>query len=613
MPEDTAFTKVLPDRSNAEPARFLGRELELELVRQLLDSGATRLLTLTGPAGVGKTSLALEVRKRLGDIFPGGIWFVDLTAIRRPADVPSALARSLGMPDGGPAPLLERLSTYLQARESLLILDNFEQVLPAAPLLDELLALAPGLKVLVTSRELLHLRAEQTLPVPPFAVPDPDHLPPVDSLVQLPSIALFMQRAQMVSPGFRLTDENARSVAELCVRLDGLPLAIELAAARIQLLSPQMMLERLEQRLSLLHWDAQDLPVRQHTLRSAIAWSYELLTKQEQALFRRLGIFVGGFTLEAAEAIAADPPDQVVDVLDALASLVDKSLVVSEEDGQGGHRFRLLESIRDYALEQMTSSEAGSGAARKYAWYFLELAERAAPELIGRAQRAWFLRLEQEHGNLRAALRWLLENDQNEPALRLAGALGYFWEVRGYLREGQGALEETLARVPGADPRFRAKVLNRLASLLIWQGEADRSRMVIEEALALGRSLDDCEIIARSLTQLGRRAYAVHRTEEDTREATQLLEEALALRQQLEDRRGAANIRAQLAGMAVGQGEYERAEDLAHQALETYREVGDDAGGSVPLTILGSTAAQRGDGAQAAVLLTQALEASSRL
>ena len=218
MPEDTASTKVLPDRSNAEPARFLGRELELELVRQLLDSGATRLLTLTGPAGVGKTSLALEVGKRLGDIFPGGIWFVDLTAIRLPADVPSALARSLGMPDGGPAPLLERLSTYLQARESLLILDNFEQVLQAAPLLDELLALAPGLKVLVTSRELLHLRAEQTLPVPPFALPDPDHLPPVDALVQLPSIALFMQRAQMVSPGFRLTDENARSVAELCVR-----------------------------------------------------------------------------------------------------------------------------------------------------------------------------------------------------------------------------------------------------------------------------------------------------------------------------------------------------------------------------------------------------------
>ena len=244
----------------ADPASFLGRTQELELIRQLRVGGTARLLTLIGPAGVGKTRLALEVARRFGDAFPDGIWCVDLTPIRDPAQVPSAIADSLGLPDAGPTPPLDRLSACLQARQTLLILDNVEQVLPAAPLLDMLLGAAPGLRLLVTSRELLHLRAEQTLPVPPFALPDPDHLPPLEELSQIPSVALFLQRAQMINPGFRLTEANARAVAELCVRLDGLPLAIELAAARTQLLSPQMMLERLGQRLSLLHWEAQDLP-----------------------------------------------------------------------------------------------------------------------------------------------------------------------------------------------------------------------------------------------------------------------------------------------------------------------------------------------------------------
>ena len=292
---------------------------ELELIRQLLVGGTARLLTLTGPAGVGKTRLAHEAGTRFGGAFPDGVWFVDLTTIRDPAKVPSALAESLGLPDTGPAFLPDRLSACLQGRETLLILDNFEQVLPAAPLLDTLLHAAPGLRLLITSRELLHLRAEQTLPVPPLALPDPAHLPPLERLVEVPSVALFLHSAQKINPGFRLTDENAPAVAGLCVHLDGLPLAIELAAARTQLLSPQMLLERLEQRLSLLHWEAQDLPVRQHTLRSAIAWSYDLLAKEEQVLFRRLGIFVGGFTLEAAEAIVADKLSDAIDVVECLA------------------------------------------------------------------------------------------------------------------------------------------------------------------------------------------------------------------------------------------------------------------------------------------------------
>ena len=613
MPEATLSSTVLPARDRAHPASFLGRTQELELIRQLLIGGPARLLTLIGPAGVGKTRLALEAGKRFGDNFPDGIWFVDLTTIRDPAEVPAAVAGSLGLPDTGPTPLLERLSACLQARETLLILDNFEQVLPAAPLLGSLLAIAPGLRLLVTSRELLHLRAEQTLPVPPFALPDPAHLPPVDTLVEVPSVALFLQRAQMINPSFRLSEENARAVAELCVRLDGLPLAIELAAARTQLLSPQMMLERLEQRLALLHWEAQDLPVRQHTLRSAIAWSYELLAGDEQVLFGRLGIFVGSFTLEAAEAIVTDAPNQTVDVLDGVASLVDKSLVLSEEDGDGGHRFRLLESVRDFALEQVTRCDEGEAVGHAHAHYFLELAKRAAPELVGGTQRTWFLRLEQEHGNLRQALRWLLDHGENEAALRLAGALGYFWEVRGYLREGQQALEEALARAPSADPRLRAKVLNRLGSLLIWQGKAQSSRVAIEDALALGRTLEDGDIIARSLGQLGRRAANFGSPEEGMREAIQLLEEALALRQQLGDRRGVANIHAQLAGIALGQRQYERAEHLGREALTAYREVDDDTGATVPLVMLGMAAGEQGDTARAVSLMRQGLEAGGRL
>jgi len=597
----------------ADPASFLGRMEELELIRRLLVDGTARLLTLTGPAGVGKTRLALEVVRRFGSDFPNGARFVDLTALRDPAEVPSALAKSLGLPDTAPALALERLSACLQERETLLILDNFEQVLPAASLLDTLLQSAPGLRFLVTSRELLHLRVEQTLPVPPLALPDPAHLPPLESLAEVQSVALFLQRAQKINPGFRLTDENARAVAELCVRLDGLPLAIELAAARTRLLSPQMLLERLEQRLSLLRWEAQDLPVRQHTLRSAIAWSYDLLAEDEQVLFRRLGIFVGGFTLEAAEAIVVDAPSQAIDVVECLASLVDKNLVLSEEDGEGRHRFRLLESVRDFALEQVTGREEGDSVGRAHARYFLELGERAAPELVGPSQRAWFLRLEWEHGNLRTALQWLWSHGENDLALRLTAALGYFWEVRGYLREGQQALEDALDRVPDADRRLRARLLNRLGSLLIWQREAERAEVVIDEALTLGRELQDSDITARSLSQLGRRAAIFEFADDRRDDAVQLLEEALALRQQMGDRRGTANVQAQLAWIALSRRAYKRAEQLADEALAAYREVGDDAGATVPLILLGLAAGEQGDTAGAAALMRQGLETSGRL
>ncbi|HEX6509840.1 MAG TPA: LuxR C-terminal-related transcriptional regulator [Chloroflexota bacterium] len=592
---------------------LLGRTEEVEVLRQLLVDGPVRLLTLTGPAGVGKTRLAREVVQRFGDAFPDGVWFIDLTAVRDPSEVSSVIARTPGLPDAGPDPPLERVSTYLQMRETLLILDNFEQVLPAAPLLDTLLVQALGLRFLVTSRQLLHLWTEQTLPVPPFPLPDPDHLPPLDQLAQIPSVALFLQRARMIDPALRLRDENARAIAELVVALDGLPLAIELAAARTRLLSPQMVLERLGQRLSLLHWEAPDLPVRQQTLRAAIAWSYDLITDEEQALFRRLGIFVGGFTLEAAEAIVSGEAAHTVDVLEGLASLADQSLVQSEQDGEGGHRFRLLESVRDFALEQVTGCGEGQAMGRAHARYFLELAERAAPELVGPEQQVWFLRLEHEHDNLRAALRWLWDHGESEHALRLAAALGYFWEVRGYFREGMTVLDKALALVPGADARLRARALNLLGSILVWQGESERSRVVLDEALALGRGLEDADIIARSLDHLARRVASLEPPEAPVGEAERLLEEALRLRQQLQDRRGAANIRTRLARIALTGRDYERGERLGQEALAAYQDVGDDTSATVLLILLGMAAGEQGDTARAVALLHQGRETSSRL
>jgi non-specific serine/threonine protein kinase len=602
-----------PAVRQADPGAFLGRAEELDFIRRLIVGGGIRLLTLTGPAGVGKTRLALEVGKRLGGLFPDGVRFVDLTTIDDPAEVPSALAESLGLPDAGPTPVIERLSAWLRARKILVILDNFEQVLSAAPLLDTLLRTTAALRLIVTSREPLHLWVEQTLPVPPLELPDPEHLPSLETLADVASVAMFLQRARMINPTFRLTDENARAVAELCVRLDGLPLAIELAAARAKVLSPQMLLDRLAQRLSLLHWEAKDLPVRQHTLRAAIGWSYELLTVDEQALFRFLAIFVGGFTMEAAEAVLSHQRDRTVGVLEGVASLVDKSLVQSEDDGEGGLRFRLLESVRAFALEQMSCCAEGDAAGRAHAHYFLELAERADPELVGSAQREWFLRLEMELGNLRAALRWLQDHGENERALRLAAAMGHFWEVRGYLREGEEALEDALARVPDADPRLRARVLTRLGSILISQGDAEGSRLVLEDALALGRALEDADLIARALGQLGRRLDFLCDTEEGMREAIQLLEEALTLRKQMGDKRDAAYIQMRLAWIALGRGAYDEVHTRAQDALATYREAGDDAGATVPLLLLGLTEGKRGDAARAACRVRKGLETSRRL
>ncbi|MBA2714859.1 MAG: hypothetical protein H0U55_15045, partial [Rubrobacteraceae bacterium] len=497
------------------------------------------MLTLTGPAGVGKTSLSIEAGSRVASEVGQDVVFVDLSPVRDPSQVPPTLARGVGLQDVESPRLQGRVFEYLRERGSLIILDNFEQVLPAAGWLSELLANCPSITLVVTSREALRLRREQIYQVPSLALPDSDYLPPIEELARVPAVALFVERARALDARFTLDEENARAVAELCVRLDGLPLAIELAAARTGVLSPRMILDRLGQQLSLLRWEAPDLPGRQHTLRSAIDWSYELLDTDEQALFRRMGVFTGGFTLEAAQAIASSESGEAgvqpapEEVLDGVASLTGKSLVQVDSRGAGDVRYRLLESMREYTLEQLEVQDEVEATRRSHALYFLDLAERAEPELIGGEQRTWFLCLEAERGNLRAALQWLSCQGEDVLALRLAAALGYFWWIHGHFAEGQRYLEDLLERVPeeAADPGTRASALQSLGILLLLQGEVERARRVLEEGLAVARSTGEARSIAFSLACLGRYTTLFGKPEE----SIPFSEEALARSREAND------------------------------------------------------------------------------
>ena len=486
---------------------LVGREQEVAVVQNLLHQENVRLVTLTGPGGTGKTRLGLQVAAQLSDLFPDGVYFVNLAPINDPEFVVPTIAQTLGIREVSGQSQPERLKEELQQQQVLLLLDNFEQVVAAAPQVTDLLVACPKLKVLVTSREVLRVRAEREFAVPPLALPDPTHLPELAVLWRYEAVALFIQRAQAVKLDFQVTRANARTIAEICVRLDGLPLAIELAAARVKLLPPQALLARLDQRLQVLASGARDAPARQQSLRNTIAWSYDLLNAEEQRLFRRLSVFVGGCTLEAVEAICSALDDGVVSVLADVASLIDKSLLQQTEQEGEEPRLLMLETIREYGLECLSASREKDLTRQAHAEYFLALAEEAEPEFHGPQQAVWLERFEREHDNLRAVMWWLLEQGEAgqgmEMALRLGAALGEFWILRSHLSEGRIFLERVLAASPRAGSRLRAKALSAAADLALVQFDRQGAEVLAEEGLVLCQQLEDQAGIAYCLYVLG--------------------------------------------------------------------------------------------------------------
>jgi predicted ATPase/class 3 adenylate cyclase len=479
-------------------APLVGREAEIEMLVELLNR--RRLVTLTGPGGIGKTRLAVAIARRLQGDHADGAVFVALEDARDRSAAAAAIASALGVRETLDRDLEQGVKEYVRERELLLLLDNFEQLVEASPLVGELLTGAPRLCVLVTSRASLHLSEEQTFEVPPLGLPDPGHLPVLAELTRYEAVALFIERAQAALPRFAVTDDNAPAVAAICRRLDGLPLAIELAASWVRLLSPEAILERLDRSLPLLVSGPRDLPARQRTLRGAIDGSYALLHMQEQRLFARLAVFAGGWTLEAAESVC--DPEGGLDggVLEGLASLVDKSLVRALPEGRDEPRFEMAQVIREFAAEKLDAEPDADEIRRRHAAYVLALTERAEPELRGSSLRGWQGRLRVEAENIRAALRWGLDDGEIETGLRTAGALFDYWHYWGELREGRRWLE-ALLWAPGAEALggALAKPLTGLAGLVYWQGNGDRAWALYEEALTIRRAQGEAPAIAEAL------------------------------------------------------------------------------------------------------------------
>jgi len=570
LPADHPPPRTLDARPNNLPSQlssFVGREDAIDEVRGLL--GRTRLLTLTGPGGMGKTRLALQVANDVLTEFADGAFFVDLCSVTDPLLVPPAVARALGVPEAADRTILDAVKDHVRDRELLLVLDNFEQVAEAAPAVEALLAASPRLKVLVTSRVVLSLRGEHEYRVPPLEPPDPDRLPDLPTLRRIEAVRLFTDRAVAVSPGFQVTEENAPAVAVITSRLDGLPLAIELAATRTKVLSPEEMLTRLDSRLSILTSGPRTLPVRQRTLRDAIAWSHDLLEPAEQRLFARLSVFTGGWTLGAAEAVCV-PGGLDVEPLEGLTSLVDQSLIRRTETA-GESRFSMLETIREFALERLREAGELEEMSRRHADHFLRLALEAEPHLTAGDQVEWLDRCDREHANIRAALRWAVEADEAGRAQEAAGALWRFWQQRGHLAEGRRWFEEILAVPSGRQPTpARAKALIGAGGIAWWQQDRAATGIFYAEAVAIERELGDPARIAEALYNL---AFVV--AGDDLAAAGRLLEESLDLFRRVGDERGVAQVLTMLVMQDAQAGNWEPVVDSLEEVVAIWRGVGD--------------------------------------
>ena len=592
-----------------ELSSFIGREKELAEVKRLL--GETRLLTLTGSGGSGKTRLALAVASEHLEWFEDGVWMIELASLADPSLVAQAVASALGVREQPGRSLSESLSDYFASKKLLLVLDNCEHLIEAcAELAEALLRYSPELRVLATSREALGITGEVAWPVPSLSLPDLRRMPDIESLPQYESARLFVERAVAANPTFTLTEQNASAVAQVCYRLDGIPLAIELAAARAKVLSVEEVADRLDDCFRVLSAGGRTTRPRHKTLHSTMDWSHELLSDEERTLFRRLSVFSGGFSLQAAESVCAGEDVERNGVLDLLSHLVDKSLVVAGEEG-GKTRYRLLETVRQYGSERLSESDEAAEIRERHAGYYLTLAEEAEPELKGEGQLTWLERLEREHDNLRASMRWLLERGELETAARLGWALWLFWGIRAHFAEGRRSMEQALsAEGSGAmSASARAQALFVVGMMANYQGDHLSADPPIKESLGLFRKLEDKSGTAWALSNASIAAIGLGQHQQ----AINLIEESVDLFLEVGEKWGASIQYCFLAVAWRDRGDHGRAKPLAERGLALSREVGERQGISSVLYTLATLAQAERDHERAKDLFEEGLRLSAEL